>query len=284
MQVLDSHSFADELHLLLRNCSRLRGALGEDAIDLRAILGKFSAILTHRCNHFFEIFRQEFFGLLVANAALAIAALKLLILRKERNGVAVALTHLASVSARDRINARENEGLRDTKDLAKNPVELQSSVAGNLKGLFLVSPDRDYIRVKEEDVRRHKHWVVENSHINVLVLHLGVLECMRALKVGNSGEAVKNPRKLGGEPHGGLRIEGHLARVQAGSEVVKRHVNGVLLQFLTVLDCSERMIISNKNERAVLILQINKLAHSAKVVAYVRPPGWLDAREEHLLH
>ena len=106
---------------------------------------------------------------------------------------------------------------------------------------------------------------------------------MRALKVGNSGEAVKNPRKLGGEPHGGLRIEGHLARVQAGSEVVKRHVNGVLLQFLTVLDCSERMIISNKNERAVLILQINKLAHSAKVVAYVRPPGWLDAREEHLL-
>src|SRR3989344_3785378 len=77
MQVLDSHSFANELHLLLRNRSRLRAALGEDAIDLRAILGKFSAVLTHRCNHFFEIFRQEFFGLLVADAALAIAAFEL---------------------------------------------------------------------------------------------------------------------------------------------------------------------------------------------------------------
>lgn len=124
---------------------------------------------------------------------------------EEPDKVPVGLAHLAPVDPRqDRhvffnVLSGESEYL-----LFVGFIERFRDVAGHLQMLLLILSDGDDIRVVADYVRSHEYRIVEDSHIEIRSLCLGVLEAMCSEHERIGGDIVEDPVEAGDEDDIGL--------------------------------------------------------------------------------
>src|SRR3989344_9466057 len=95
---------------------------------------------------------------------------------KKRYDVTVTLTHLLSVCAEHDRNVRQYVWFRKLENFCfENSVEFFGCVARIFYVLFLVSTHRHNIGIVEQDVGRHKHWVIKSADAYFFALRLCVL-------------------------------------------------------------------------------------------------------------
>ncbi len=146
--------------------------------------------------------------------------------REERDGVVVALAHLATVQTRQCRHVLFNHGLWRREVLAVEVVEARGHVARHFNVLDLVSAHRHLMGVEHQNVRAHEHGVHEQAggHARVgLFPRRGVFVDRRFVGVGAvehafASHASQEPGQLGDFGHIALAVKRHVLRVQAAGQ------------------------------------------------------------------
>jgi hypothetical protein len=97
--------------------------------------------------------------------------------RKQRDGVVVALAHLATVKAWQQRHRLLDHGLRQNKMFTVQVVEAGRHVARHFDVLNLVAAHRHFVRLEHQNIRAHEHRVHEQAgrHVGIGVMACGVV-------------------------------------------------------------------------------------------------------------
>ena len=146
-----------------------------------------------------------------------------------RDGVVVALGHLAPVQARQGGDVFLDHRFGQDEELAavaEQVVETLADVAGHLHVLHLVAADRDLVRVEHQDVRGHQHRIAVEAHGHAgvrvfagldIAVHRGLVG-MRAVEQTLGTDAGEQPGQLGNLGDVRLPVEGRTLDVQAAGQ------------------------------------------------------------------
>ena len=176
---------------------------------------------------------------------------------EQRDGVVVALAHLAAVQARQDGDMLVHCGLRKHKVLAAVlVVEAGGNVACHFNVLDLVAAHRHLVRLEHQDVGRHQHRVHEQAggHAVVRVAPGGSVLVLRALvgmgpvEQALAGHAGQEPGELGNFGNVRLAVERHLLGVQAGSQPAGGNFQRRALDARRVFALDERVVVGQKVE------------------------------------
>ncbi|KAG0733259.1 hypothetical protein G6F23_013522 [Rhizopus arrhizus] len=142
--------------------------------------------------------------------------------RESRNGVVVALAHLAAVEAGQRCHLLVDHHVRQREVLlAVHVVEALGEVARHFDVLDLVAAHRHLVGLEDQDVGSHQHRVHEQAgadacilvHAFLAVLVHRRLVGMRAVEDALAGDGGQEPHQLGGLADVALAVEPHVFRV-----------------------------------------------------------------------
>ena len=142
---------------------------------------------------------------------------------KQRDGVVIALAHLAAIQARQGGHAFFDGRLRRYKMFAIAVVKTVRHVARHFDVLHLIAPHRHMVGVEHQNVCTHQHGVHKqaSAHVRVRVgtgcgvfVHRGFVG-MRAVEDAFAGHAGQKPGEFGDFGDVGLAVEHHALGVQA---------------------------------------------------------------------
>ena len=196
---------------------------------------------------------------------------------EQRDGVVVALAHLAAVQAGQGGHVLVDHRFGQHEVLAVEVVEAGAHVARHLDVLHLVAPHGHLVCLEHQDVGAHEHGVHEQAggHAVVLlapgrlVLVLRGLVGVGAVEQAFAGHAGQQPGQFGDFRNIGLAVEDHLLRVQAGSEPAGRDLQRGALDAHRVLALDERVVVGQEVEalHAGPQARLDRGANGAHVVA-----------------
>ncbi len=176
--------------------------------------------------------------------------------REQRDGVVVALAHLAAIEAGQRRHRGIDLGFGQHEVLAVQVVEARRHVARHLDVLDLVAADRHLVRLEHQDVGRHQHRVHEEAHVHAgirvllggdVLVHrrlVGVRTVEQAL-ARDTGEQPGQLRNLGDV---GLAVEPHALGVQPGSQPGCRDLQRRALHARRVGGLDQRVVVGQEVE------------------------------------
>ena len=219
--------------------------------------------------------------------------LELLGSAEQRDGVVVALAHLASVEAGQRGHFFLDHHLGQHEQilaLAEQMVEALADIARHLHVLDLVTTDRHLLRVEHQDVRRHQHRIAEQAHghagIRVFAL-FDVLVHRRLVGVGTveqalAGDAGEQPAQLGNLGDVGLAVEGRLVGIQAQRQPGGCDFQARALNARRIIALDQRVVVGEEVEGVHLRVATGNdgRADGASVVAQVRCAGGGDTGKD----
>ncbi len=220
-------------------------------------------------------------------------ALELLGAAEQRNGVVVALRHLASVKAGQRGDAFLDHRFRQGEELAtvtEQMIEALSDIAGHFHMLDLVAANRHLVRVEHQDVRRHQHRVAVEPHGHAGIRVLAVLDVlvhrglvgMGAVEQPLGGDAGQQPGQLGDFRNVGLTIEGHAFGIEAASQPGRGNLQARALDTQRVIALDQRVVVGQeiKGVGGRVAAGQDGRADRASVVAQVRRAGGGDTGQD----
>ena len=216
---------------------------------------------------------------------------QLLLGDEQRDGVVVALGHLAPVEAVEHLHLLVHRRLGQGEELPLvEVVEAPGHVAGHLDVLDLVTPHRHLVGVEHQDVGGHQHRVAEQAHgdalVRILVAGGLVLGHRRLVGMGAvhqplGADAGEHPGQLGDLGDVRLAIEDGVVGIQAQGQPGGGDLQARLLHPARVLALDQRMQVGEE----VVGLDVGVLARldggldGADIVAEVGSTGGGDAGE-----
>ena len=219
--------------------------------------------------------------------------LELLGAAEQRDGVVVALGHLAPVQARQGRHILLDHRLRQGEQLAplaEQVVEALADVAGHLHVLDLVAADRHLVGVEHQDVGGHQHRVAEQAHGHAGVrvfAGLDVLVHRRLVGVGAveqtlARHAGEQPGQLGDFGDVRLAIEGRAIGIQAAGQPGGGNFQARALDACRVVALDQRVVVGQEVEGIHVggTAGDDRRADGAGVVAQVRGAGGGDAGKD----
>ncbi len=181
------------------------------------------------------------------------------------------------IGARDGGDILADLRLRELHHLAVRFVQLSGDVPRHLQVLLLVPPDRDHIRIVEQDVGGLEHRVGEQTRIRAEPAGNLVLVGNSALQQPYRCDAAQEPHQLRVLRHLRLAEKDAPVRVQSGGEKSQRAAAHVRAQSRRVAHAGEGVQIHQDGEDLPPLLQFDQGPHCPEVVAQVERAGWLDA-------
>ncbi|MPM34715.1 hypothetical protein SDC9_81302 [bioreactor metagenome] len=210
--------------------------------------------------------------------------------REQRDGVVVALAHLAAVEPGDGGHVVFDDGLGQREMLAVDVVEAGRDVARHFDMLNLVAPHGHLVGVEDQDVGGHQHRIHEQAcrHAVIAVAaRLGVLVLRGLVRMGAvehalAGHAGEEPGELGDFGQRRLAIERHLLGVEPGGQPAGGNLQRRAVHALGVLRLDQRVVVGQKVValHARIAAGPDGGADHAGVVAQMRSAGRRDAGEE----
>ena len=209
---------------------------------------------------------------------------------EERDGVVVALAHLAAIQPRQRAQALVHLHLRQHQRLAIQMVEALRHVTGDFQMLDLVGPHRHPVGTEGQNVGRHQHriHIQARRHVGIQVQTglavpvVGRLVGVRAVEQPLGRHAGQVPAQLGNFGNIGLPVEGHPLRIQpcrqpAGSDFQCRALDAVGFR---TLDQPMQIGQEEKAVHARIPAGLDGRPDGAGIVAQMGTAGGGDAGED----
>ena len=209
---------------------------------------------------------------------------------EQRDGVVVALAHLAAIEAWQEGHRFFDHGFGQHEMLAIQMVEARRHVARHLDVLDLVAAHGHLVRLEHQDVGPHQHGIHEQArrHIAVRVMACGVVfvDC-RFVGVGTvehalASHAGEQPGEFGDFRNVGLAVEGDFVRVQARGDPARSDFERGALDAGGLVALDERVVIGQKVKTigAGVAAGLHRGADGAHVVAQVGGACGGDAGED----
>ena len=219
------------------------------------------------------------------------ALLHLGLRHEQRNGVVVALAHLAAVQTGQQGHLFVHLGFGQHQQvLAIQVVEAAGHVARHLDVLDLVAAHWHLVGLEHQDVGGHQHRVHEQAggHAIIrLLAGLGVLVDrglvgMGAVEQALAGDAGQHPGQLGNLGDIALAVEGDTLGVQARSQPGGGDFQRGALDADRVIALDQRVVVGQEVVAFHVRAQagLHGRAHRADIVAQVGRAGGGDAGEE----
>ncbi|MCY1400374.1 hypothetical protein D9M71_154540 [compost metagenome] len=212
---------------------------------------------------------------------------------EQRDGVVVALRHLATIQAWQRGDALFDQRLGHGEELfalAKKMVEALADVPRHFHVLDLVATDRHLVRVEHQDVRGHQHRVAVQAHGDAGVRVFAGLDVLvhrslvgvGAIEQALGGDAGQQPGQLGDFRDVGLAVEGHALDIQATGQPGRGDFQTRALDAQRVIALDQGVVVGQEVERIGIAVTAgdDRRADGASVVAQVRRAGGGDAGED----
>lgn len=227
----------------------------------------------------------------------AMASLSLPGRAEQRDGVVVALGHLAPVQARQGGDVFLDHRFGQDEELAavaEQVVETLADVAGHLHVLHLVAADRDLVRVEHQDVRGHQHRIAVEAHGHAgvrvfagldIAVHRGLVG-MRAVEQALGTDAGEQPGQLGNLGDVRLPVEGRTLDVQAAGQPGRGDFQARALDTSGIVALDQGVVVRQEVERIHVAPTAgeDRRADGAGVVAQVRSAGRSDAGQDTSSH
>jgi hypothetical protein len=213
--------------------------------------------------------------------------------REQRDGVVVALAHLAAVQAGQGRDGFVDHHFRQHEVLAIDVVETGGEIARHLQVLDLVAADRHLVGLEHQDVGGHQHRVHVQAGVDagvgiqafgVVAVHRRLVG-VRAVEQALAGHAGQQPGELGNLRHVGLAVEGDLVRIQPAGKPGGGDFQRRTLHALGILHLHQRVVVGEEVE-AVDVAAVaggDGRADRAGVVAEVGGAGGGDSGQDALL-
>ena len=174
--------------------------------------------------------------------------------RKQRDGVVVALAHLAAVQTGQGGDVVFNFGLGRHKVIAIAVVEAVRHVARHLDVLHLVAPDRYLVRVEHQNVGAHQHRVHEQPGADI---GLGVNTCggifvdrrlvgVRPVQHALANDTGQQPGELRNFRDIGLAIEDDALGVQPGGQPTGGYLQRGALDACRFINLDQGVVVGQK--------------------------------------
>jgi len=193
-------------------------------------------------------------------------------LGEDRDGVSGRLAHLAHPVGAEHHRRIGEDRLRLGEDRPVAAVEGAHDLARQLEVGGLVLPDRHPAGLVDDDVRGLQDRVVEQPHAVVDPLVLLLLVGRRALHPAHRHDRVEDPGQLGMLRHVGLADQGAALRIEPHRQQVEDHLVRQLAHLLAVVDRGHGVVIDDRVDRVVPVLERDVVDLRAEVVAQVRGP------------
>mmetsp|Transcript_14616 Transcript_14616/g.61732 ORF Transcript_14616/g.61732 Transcript_14616/m.61732 type:complete len:347 (+) Transcript_14616:1728-2768(+) len=163
-------------------------------------------------------------------------------------------------------------------------VDAPGDVTSELQVLPLILAHGHDVRVVEQDIARHEHRIVQQSHAHVLArLTRLLLELDHLLEPADWRRAVEQPAQLGVRRHVRLDEDVGALGVQPGGEVDGRGRPGGLDKLLRVMSSGgDGVEVDDAVEGVELLLHLHPVFDRAEVVTEVDGARGLDAGEDAL--
>ena len=192
--------------------------------------------------------------------------LELLGAAEQREGVVVALRHLAAIETGQGGDAFLDDRLGQGEvvaPVAEQVIEALTDVASHLHVLDLIAPDRHAPGVEHENVRSHQHRIAVEAHgdpgIGILaLLQVAVdrgLVGMGAIEQALAGDAGEQPGQFGDLGDVGLAIEGHPLRIQAAGQPGGGDLQARTLDARRVVALDQGMVVGEEIEGVGIVGQ-----------------------------
>ena len=212
---------------------------------------------------------------------------------EQRDGVVVALGHLAAIQARQGGHAFFDQRLGHGEEfftVAEQVVEALADVAGHFHVLDLVAAHRHLVRIEHQDVRCHQHRVAVQAHADArirvftvfhVLVHRGLVG-MGAVEQALGGNAGQQPGQLGDFRDVRLAVEGHPVHIQATGQPGRGDFHTRALDALRVIALDQGVVVGQEVEGIGIRVFAgeDRRANRTGVVAQVRRAGGGDAGED----
>jgi hypothetical protein len=214
---------------------------------------------------------------------------------KQRNGVVVALGHLAAIQTGQRRHLLLDQRFGQHEEIVPvDMVETLAKITRHLDVLDLVTPDRHLVGIEGEDVRRHQHRIHVQTRVDASVrvlarLRIAVyrrLVSVRPVEHALGRHTGQKPGQLGNLGNVRLPIERHPLRVQPRRQPCGRNLQPRALDPRRVIALDQRVIVGHEVERIHIgtFAGLDGRADCAHVVAKMRCAGGGDASENSGIH
>ncbi|MNZ91669.1 hypothetical protein D3C78_1106630 [compost metagenome] len=202
---------------------------------------------------------------------------------EQRNGVVIALGHLAAIQARQSRHTFFDQRFGHGKEflaLTEQVVETLADITGHFHVLDLVAADRHLVGVEHQDVGGHQYRVAVQAHADTgirvftvlqVLVHRGLVG-MRAVEQALGRHAGQQPGQLGDFRDVGLAVEGHAFRVQATGQPGRGDFQTRALDALRVIAFDQGVVVGEEVERVDTWLTAgeDRRADGTGIVAQVR--------------
>ena len=210
-------------------------------------------------------------------------------LGEDRQGVAVALGHLAAVEPRDGGDPPVDQDLGRDQHRSVDRVERRRDLARDLHVLLLVTPHRHDLGAEHQDVGRHEQRVGEHARVDAVVGRpagrlVGAgrrLVGVRAVEQALAGVAGQHPGQLEHLGKVRLAVQGHAQRVDPEREPGGGQLVGVAPHRPAITLRGQRVRVRDEAEDVVAAGQGQRRPDHAEVVSEMRPAARLDAGDRH---
>ena len=150
--------------------------------------------------------------------------------------------------------------------------------------LSLVVANGNNVCLVEENVRRHKGGVCEETCVNIFRMLLAlILKLCHSGKLTEHGVAVKHPTKLCMRRNVGLYKECIFLFIETASHVKSKGFVGSSAKLCRNLSYGDGVKIHNAVEGLIIIGESGEILDSSEVVTYGKVSRRLNARENYLL-
>ena len=199
---------------------------------------------------------------------------------EQRDGVVVALAHLAPVQAGQRGHVVFDGRLGRGEMRAVAVVEAGGHVARHFDVLHLVAPHRHLVRVEHQNVGTHQHRVHEQSNADIAVgvaARRGVFVYRRLVGVSTVEHAfaqhtAQKPGELWDFRNVGLAVKNDFVRVEATGQPTGGNFQRAALDARRIVNLDQRVVVGQKVKTLHTWAQagLHRRANRAHVVAQMR--------------
>ena len=146
--------------------------------------------------------------------------------------------------------------------------------------LHLILPDRNQVRVVQDDVGSHQDRIVEQTGIGGQSARFFLLERMTPFQESHRRDGQKEPGQLRHLGNFRLNEKGGALRIKSQSQQVERGVSDILPQTLRIADRCQRVEIGDEIEGIIRIpLHVDILPNRSEIVTPMKPAGGLYPRK-----
>ena len=187
-----------------------------------------------------------------------------------RVGVLVRLAHFAErVLQRGDLRALfEDIRLGNAERFAVTVVEADGNIARDFEVLTLIDADGYEICLIQENIRRHEHGIVHQSHVHVFGVAGGFILVLRhALHFAHIRDGIEHPREFGVRRDVGLHVERALFGIDAAGDIERGKFERAAAQKRRLLPHRDGVHIGNGVKTGEFALHIHPITDRADIIS-----------------